>query len=1006
MTKTLMNNRNKLSEALAALNAKSKVAPFVCSTALLSLIGATAMAQEQVSAPEEGTAVEEVVVTGMRATMARSADLKRESSAIVDGLVSSDVGELPGLSMSDVIENITSVSGHRGKGSASEMSIRGLGPFLGAGTFNGRTVTSVGTSRAVNYKKFPTALSEKVVVYKSQQANLIEGGVAGTVDVASIRPLDYGKRKIVLEASLLYNETSAHIDGEDGLGDEQVISYVDQFSSDSLGDFGVVFGFQRTDSSNPEESTLSSSTMVACATKNAAGDPVSASSNCATNANTAVTRENYASFQEDSIYLTPSNFTWRNQEDGDYREGFVAAVQWQPNERWDVNFDIETSDNSYFENRHDFTVADTRYHLQDQIIGDDHTLLYRTGRSKMETRGYYRLEEETYRGGGLTVDFQATDRLTLSADLSYSKSYRDRSSFYSRLGTNNYYAYSLDNTDSIVSQLKFLDANRLSADDVGFDASTAFNPNDPASWSLASQANRTVARYVRELEEREDKISAIKFDAEYMLEMPFISSIEAGIRYSEEDLYSDNDADSYWDPVNKIATSTTSFGTVANTALIQQVLDSCFIGWNNSDWLGGEGGSGFEGGEFAQLDGRCGVGILSQYTSDGSFADYGKLPDRRSPGDDVIKESVTAAYVMANLSGVLFDKDVTGNVGVRVVRTNIESTGYSTDYAITEANGLYSLDVIPGSVAVFATDHTSTEALPSANITFYLQDDVLLRGALYRSMSRPNLQDMGAGRNYETDDDVTDIASLITGATGDNPYMDPLMADNGDVSLEWYPNDDTALSLTYYYKEFEANFRSVLLQEDVVIDGVPFTVDLDTNTYTDEPATIQGIEITAQHNFSYLPSPFDGFGTKISYNYSDSDFENQDGTFGDVYDANGVLTQEGLPFVEPANLFGYSENVFSGSIYWKGDAWDFRVLYKARSKYFQPNSGAESNRYVEAYEYVDATVSYEVMDNVDLVLQATNILDEAQYMTRGTEKTPTLVSSSGPKYQFGVKVTF
>jgi iron complex outermembrane recepter protein len=266
---------------------------------------------------------------------------------------------------------------------------------------------------------------------------------------------------------------------------------------------------------------------------------------------------------------------------------------------------------------------------------------------------------------------------------------------------------------------------------------------------------------------------------------------------------------------------------------------------------------------------------------------------------------------------------------------------------------------------------------------------------------------MGAGRIYKTSDaDVTDPDLLISSATGDNPYMDPLMASNGDLSLEWYPSDDTSVSLAYYFKQFEANFKSVQIPEVITVDGVAITTNLSTDTYTDDTSNLTGWELSVQHSFAYLPAPLDGFGVKVAYNLADSDFENQDGTFGDVYNEAGELTQAGFAFIPPANLFGFSKEVFTGSIYWENDDWKARVLYKSRSKYFQPNSGAQANRYVEPFEYVDMTITYGVMDNVDINLSAINVLDEAQYMTRGTEHTPTLVSSSGPKYQLGVKVTF
>ncbi|MDZ4261315.1 MAG: TonB-dependent receptor [Pseudomonadota bacterium] len=1008
--------RNKLAEALALSNLKSGLSPLVYSSALLALMGVPVTAQTVVGATEssgaDAVAVEELVVTGLRATMTRSMDVKKENTAIVDAIAASDFGGLPGLSMSDVIENITSVSGHRGKGSASEMSIRGLGPFLGSGTFNGRVVTSAGYTRAVNYKKFPSDLSDKVVVYKSQQADLVEGGVAGTVNINSLRPLDFGRRKITVDVSAIYNEVSANQEGENGLGNEQTISYVDQFETDNFGKFGVTVGFQRTDSANPEETiTMSSGTMVACASRKADGTPVTSGTNarCETSSATGVTRDNYDRFDPDSIYVRSGSYTWRNQGDGDYREGLVGAIQWQPNERWDINADIVTSDNSYYEDRHDFVLTDTRRDLRDQVVSKDHSLWYSTGVSKVETQGYYRFEQETYLGWGLNAAFEATDNLTLEGDISYSRSHRDRSSFQSRLGNDAYINYSISNMDSFVPQLEFLDASRRSADDEGYVASQVFNAADPASWSMVNNSNRTVAKYRRQLEERFDTIAAARFDAEYKFDAGVISKVKAGVRYSEQELYSDQDTDSMWDPVTgKVVQREYS---VTGAATVDRVVENCFVGWNNSDFLSTVGGSGFPGGQFAQLDGRCGFGIMSGYNSDGTFADFGKLDDRRSVGDDVINEDVFAAYMMASFEGNL-GVDVTGNLGVRVVNTKVTSTGYSREYDLDtrEENGeiFYSLIAVTGGdVTEFTNEHSVTTVLPSSNITFYLQDDLLLRGALYRAMSRPNLQDMGSGRLLvEGSDNITDPNDLISRASGDNPFLEPLLSDNADLSLEWYPSKDSSISLAYYYKNFKANFRQLLIPTTVTIEGVDIETELLTGTYTDDSARLTGWELAGQHSFTWLPAPFDGFGVKLAYNYADSDFENEDPVFGAQYDETGAKTAEAYPFVEPANLFGFSKEVFSGSVFWENEDWEVRALYKSRSRYFQPNEDPASNRYVEPFEYVDVSVSYNILDNLKVSLQGINVLEEPQYFTRGVDDLNAGISASGTKYYLKLKATF
>ncbi|MER2491286.1 TonB-dependent receptor [Catenovulum sediminis] len=990
---------------------------------------APAQAQEATDNDEVNEEVTETIqVTGMRATMTRSLSEKKNTVAIVDAMAAADFGELPGLSLSDVIENITSVSGHRGKGSASEMSIRGLGPFLGFATFNQRTVTSAGASRAVNFKKFPSELSDKVVVYKSQQADLIEGGVAGTINVDPLKALDYGKSLIQAEIEGVYNSHTARQDGYSGLGHEFSISYVDQYRNTGMGDIGVSVGYKESDSSNPEESVLSSSSMYSCATRLADGTPLTPFSNdCEDddrNPGVAVDRSNIDQYDLSSVYLTPSSYTFRNQEEEDERQAFVGTLQWQPSGDWDIHVDVEYSNNFYFEDRHDLLLTSARRELDDQIVGQDHALLYATGKAKMEAQGYYREEDETYNGSGINIEHYVNDSLRVELDLSYSKSYRNRTSWKSRVVTGDYWNYSLDLRGERLPTLTFLDENRKAEGEAGYTGVGVFDPTSAESWSTSYNNGRaTRNRYEREMEERFDRIKAVKFDAEYIVDNGFISTVKAGVRYSEESLYSDNDDDRAIDPTTG---EDTSEYRVDDEALGNLLIANCFKDWSNPEWMSSEDGVAIAGNsgketpanQWAQFDGRCGFANISQQGElqpDGtySFVDIGPYEDRRSAGDDLIDENILAVYAMSNINTSLFGYDVTGNVGVRVVETSIESTGYAGSYEIVtslndDGTTNYKMETNEGEVDVYVRDNKSTRVLPSANITFHLDNDVMLRGALYKAMSRPNLQDLGAGRVIQVsdDNDITDPADLIRRVDGDNPYMDPLMSSNADVSLEWYPSEDMYVSAAYYFKKFSANFRGVELNETLNIDGQDIPAIVNSFTYTDDPAYLRGIELSYQHNYAFLPEPFNGLGTKVSYNYASSSFENEDGEFGDVYNVDGELEQEGYDFIDPANVFGFSKHVFSGSVYWDIGDFEFRVLYKSRSKYFQPNSGARANRYVEPFEYVDATAKYKINKNFSLYFKAQNVLDEAQYMTRGTQTTPTLISSSGPKYFLSLKAKF
>src|SRR3546814_3384215 len=99
-------------------------------------------------------------------------------------------------SVGDTLERIVGVSADRFKGNANELSVRGLGPTLSFSTFNGREVSTAGPDRSVAFQQFPSELVKGVLVYKTQRADFLEGGVGGVIELRSMKPLDYGKRRI------------------------------------------------------------------------------------------------------------------------------------------------------------------------------------------------------------------------------------------------------------------------------------------------------------------------------------------------------------------------------------------------------------------------------------------------------------------------------------------------------------------------------------------------------------------------------------------------------------------------------------------------------------------------------------------------------------------------------------------------------------------------------------------------------------------------------------------
>jgi outer membrane receptor protein involved in Fe transport len=156
-----------------------------------------------------------------------------------------------------------------------------------------------------------------------------------------------------------------------------------------------------------------------------------------------------------------------------------------------------------------------------------------------------------------------------------------------------------------------------------------------------------------------------------------------------------------------------------------------------------------------------------------------------------------------------------------------------------------------------------------------------------------------------------------------------------------------------------------------------------------------GVDFTAQKHFSDLPAPFNGLGAKMAYNLADSDF---------------VTAEPGSPgVVADANLFGFSKSVASASVYWEGDKTTLRLLWKSRSKYFQPNSlpfPDRSHRYVQDSSHLNFSAKYKISSGVSVFFKGLNLLNEPQIQTRGNDTTIADYSRSGSKFEMGVKAKF
>ncbi|MFP5391005.1 MAG: TonB-dependent receptor [Gammaproteobacteria bacterium] len=203
-------------------------------TSLFTLPGAAGLAHGQ-EAPAADPAIQTVTVTGIRASMRSALVAKEASNSMVEVVAAEDIGKLPDTTIAESLARLPGMSSGIDRGNASQVVARGLGPrFVGA-TLNGRELASSEPNRAVRFEQFPAESLTGATVYKTQSAELVEGGVATTIDLQTVRPLTYKSRQASLKVDGLYYELARDIPGAAKVKPRLGGIYVDQFADNTVG---------------------------------------------------------------------------------------------------------------------------------------------------------------------------------------------------------------------------------------------------------------------------------------------------------------------------------------------------------------------------------------------------------------------------------------------------------------------------------------------------------------------------------------------------------------------------------------------------------------------------------------------------------------------------------------------------------------------------------------------------------------------------------------------------
>ncbi len=229
------------------LNLKRNMLSAALASALLAMASGVYAQEAEVETTEEedeAKALDQVVVTGIRAGIENAIETKQSSSSIVEAISSEDIGKLPDVSIADSIARLPGLTAQRDRGRAQEINIRGFAGDFSTTTLNGREQVSLGNNRGVEFDQYPSELVNQVVVYKTPDASLVGQGLSGTVDLQTVRPLNFPGRAIAANARL----DQHRLEGEKENGNRFSLSYVDQFADNTV---GLALGYARLN--NPSQ---------------------------------------------------------------------------------------------------------------------------------------------------------------------------------------------------------------------------------------------------------------------------------------------------------------------------------------------------------------------------------------------------------------------------------------------------------------------------------------------------------------------------------------------------------------------------------------------------------------------------------------------------------------------------------------------------------------------------------------------------------------------------------
>ena len=869
----------------------------------------------------EGDNIEEVVVTGIRHGIEDAIEIKKDNGSIVEAISAEDIGKLPDTSIADSISRLPGLTSQRAEGRASAISLRGTDPGFTTALLNGREQVSTGDNRSIEFEQYPSELLSSVVIYKTPDSGLIGQGLAGTIDLRTTRPLNYGRRTMAFN---LRGEANSHDDlgaDSDEKGYRASFSYIDQFADDTI---GVTFGVAR---------------LVSPLAQRAAGtyEPWHANGTPGAGVNPGVGPD---VFVTDGIKV-------RSDMGENRRDGAMAALQWRPSDNFNSIFDVYYTQRKQDDDARSLEVnlggypapccdgtfpPGTQFGYANPTIVDNTVVAADLLQRVPLARNFLFKTQDRILALGWNNEWIAGD-WTYTLDVSHSNAKRNEQQYET-----NAQIAPLTNVPAGAPRNVY-DTGTFSIVDHDGMPRLSFNRNyaDPA----AVQVGPTIygAGYSK-IPRVTDELTSGRIDVGYQLNRWWMSDIVFGVNYA------DREKDKV-QPEGNLNTRGGGYFQIAPEHL-ESPTNLSYAGAGNAlAWNVSE--------------------VLNAYYEP---IVYGTPT---TPGFDYligknwnVTEKVTTAFFRGSLDHELSSSvTLRGNVGLQFVKTDQESTAH---------------EKVQNVVVPITEGKDYDDVLPAINLAFMLPSDQAVRVGLARELARARMDQLKASQEIGYD-----FATGLPGGSAGTPLLDPWRANAFDLSYEKYLGSGAYLSAAAFYKDLKTYIYSQTEADHDFSDllGVldpddfqqpPAVTGKFTRPVNGKGGNLKGIELAASLTGDILSDALSGFGLILSYAHTESSITIQDPPGTNTVPGNNLGT---IP------LPGLSEDVWSGTLYYENAGFSARVGTRARSKYIGEVTNFANERafkYVKGDMITDAQIGYEFgpgrLQGLSLLFQVNNLTDE------------------------------